>query len=337
MRIQSVAYIGIGTFLTAVDDLAVFLSVRNGAEMSFGLIWDILEVVRNFLLFLLLAMPLVYLAWRVYHKKYSVSPTQKLKAILATKQRTQQVSAAPPEAVRGTDSGSAAAEIPGETMAMLADRIRKYIEVCGIEIDGRYIGKILAVYAVHGFVQIGALPGTDAALVTKLCEMLQVFFGESDGNGPVFAPAGPVGLEQMRVDVELAASGKEVGVPHCGIGSDTFRGILREAENEFCLPEDDWRRVDKLLAACAPQWMPALQNWVARGMESMSAILIATGTREEEALDCAIVDVLLPNVSRSGGPNAVKAAAETFSEVFDGKNLPQTRRYLQMNQGVRKA
>ena len=229
-------------------------------------------------------------------------------------------------------------EIPGETMAMLADRIGKYLHVCGIDIGEGNAGRILAAYAAYGYVRLDGLPGTDPLLMMQLSGLLSAFFGETmaDSAMPasVFRIADNTTPDHLRTEVEVAPSGVKYGQPHCGVGADTFRGILREAEDEIYLPESDWRAIDALIGACTSDWVSGTRNRTIRGVEIYSSTLLATGTDAAEALDRAMATVLLPNIFQNGGGEAMKTAEAVFREVFENRELPMSSRYIRMRKPV---
>ena len=229
-------------------------------------------------------------------------------------------------------------EIPGETMGMLADRIRKYLHVCGVEIGEHDAGRILAAYATYANVRLDGLPGTEPALMGTMSMLLNAFFGESAENlmSPyaVFRIADDNTPDYLRTEVEAAWSGVKYGQPHCGVGAETFRGILREAEDDFFLPESDWRAVDAILKESAPNWVPGTVNRTIRGMEMYSSTLLATGTGSGEALDRAIYTVLLPSIFQHGGGESMKIAERVFREVFGERELPMSLRYLRVHKPI---
>lgn len=220
-----------------------------------------------------------------------------------------------------------AAEIPGETLPMLTERVRTYLESCGVIADATGLGHAIAAYAASGSVKLDGTPGTQPALVAALGRLLSNFFGETPGA--VFTMADNTTPEYLRTEVEVSWASSASGSPYCGIGCDTFRGILRETEEEFFLPEEDWRRADKLLERCAGNWMSGAQNRLIRKMETLSSCLMATGASCDEALDRALSSVLLPGIFESDGAGAVRSAVGVFGELFANRNLPLSRRYLQ--------
>ncbi|MBO4653003.1 MAG: hypothetical protein J5649_06785 [Lachnospiraceae bacterium] len=231
--------------------------------------------------------------------------------------------------------GRNAVEIPGETMPMLAERIRRYLESCGVLVDTGGIGHILAAYAATGCVKLEGVSGTQDVVLTALVRLLSSFFGEQIPAAPdefaAFSVADDTVPEHMRTKVEAYWADAAKGRPYLGIGGDTFRGILRETEEENFLPEEDWRKADELLTRCACDWLPGVRNRIIRSMESLSACLIATGTSREEAFDRALSSVLLPGICRNDGAGAIRRAAAVFGDLFGNRELPLSRRYLQTN------
>ena len=268
--------------------------------------------------------------------------------------------------------GRVAVEIPGETMTMLAERIRRYMASCGVVIDTGGVGRILAAYAAKGCVKLEGTAGTQDVVLTALVRLLSSFFGEqlpaapaapanqaaavgvtsvggsavtvgAAGTAPAqaaatapaafaaFSVADDTVPEHMRTKVEAYWADSAKGRPYLGIGGDTFRGILREAEEEHYLPEEDWSKTDELLAKCAGDWLPGVRNRIIRSMESLSACLIATGASRDEALDMALSSVLLPGIQQNDGAGAIRRVSAVFGNLFVNRELPLSRRYLQTN------
>ena len=227
----------------------------------------------------------------------------------------------------------AAAEIPGETMAMLAERLRNYLESCGISVNAHDVGRILAAYASSGSVRVSDVTATNPGLIADTARMLSVFFGASGAEDPspatAFLPADDSVPDHMRTEISIARSGVAVGQPACGIGADTFRGILRETEDEQYLPEEDWRLVDNLLNRCTGVWFSPARNRMIRSMECISSCMMATSSARDEALDYAMYNAMLPCIFQNGGPDAMRLMENVFDELFRNREMTLCRRFLQ--------
>lgn len=226
----------------------------------------------------------------------------------------------------------AAVEIPGETMAMLAERLQNHLDSCGISVSSQDIGRILAAYASTGSVRVSDVTASELGLITETARLLSVFFGASSAEDPnpaaAFLPADDTVPDHMRTEISIARSGVMVGQPFCGIGVDTFRGILRETEDENYLPEEDWRSVDNLLNRCTGTWFSPAYNRMVRSMECVSSCLMATGTDRDGALDYAMYIAMLPCIFQNGGPKAIQSMETAFEELFRNREMTLCRRFL---------
>ena len=229
----------------------------------------------------------------------------------------------------------AAVEIPGETMAMLAERMRNQMSSCGISVSARDVGKILSSYASTGSVRVSDVTAVEPGLIAGTARFLSVFFGASGAEDPdpaaTFLPADDTTPDHLRTEISVSRSGAAFEQPVCGIGTDTFRGILRETEDEIFLPEEDWRLVDSLLNRCTGVWFSPARNRMFRSMECVSSCMIATGTGRDEALDYAMYIAMLPCIFQNGGPAAMQSMEPVFEELFRSREMTLCRRFLRLH------
>lgn len=227
------------------------------------------------------------------------------------------------------NSGRMSAEqiVPGETMSMLAERICARVAECGIGIEPKDIGAILAGYAATGSVRIKNRPGLKPVATQWLSIMLSLFFGEQQNMGQItnskqFIPADDGTPEWEQTEVEINQIGSVSFSSQYGISKETFRGILRETEDEFFLSEENWRKVDALVRELKEHFGTEVGNYEIRCMERLSSTLIATGTKEAEALDFALGRIILPYVSKNNENLSLTEFRNIMAKCFPGVPLP---------------
>lgn len=226
-------------------------------------------------------------------------------------------------------AGNGPAEIPGETIPMLSNRICAYLKLCGVEVGSGDMNMILARYASAGTVRIAGAPGTQPQAIYRLIELLNAFFGLSANDlTSGFVPAYQTDKEFDRTEVLIGLTNTSIGQPFHGIGDDTFRGILREAEDEYFIEEREWRLADELLRRCGVNPIPGERNRLYRRMESFSSCLLATGEEPESAFDKAVYYTLFPYILTARGGGAIPELYLAFAELFEHRAMTRCRGYF---------
>ena len=224
--------------------------------------------------------------------------------------------------------------IPGETMAELAVRVQGCLGREGVRVEIHDIGKILGAYASVGSVRIAAVEEPYSPMVQRAAKALSDFFCVSLPRNPDPAP------DYMPADASVPPSYRtEVHMTRLeladrlsyggGMNWEIFRGILREAEEEYFLSEEVWKHVDVLLDRYTKDWVSPARHLMVRTIENISTCLLAVGVDPEEALDYALYKALFLKLTRKSSRKIMAVLGETFEEQFQGHDLPQCRLFLE--------
>ena len=222
--------------------------------------------------------------------------------------------------------------IPGETLAMLTERVQGCMRRVGVEADIKDAGKIVAAYACNGCVRLAADEGTDPNLLKRASQALSEFFCVSFPGNPEpvadYLPADDSVPLHARTMVKLSRPDKADWQSYGGINREPFLGILREAEEEQYLPEEEWKRVDVLLTHYTGNWFGPARHQVIRNIENTTTCLLAIGVDPNEALDYAIYQALFLRIYRHSGKSGMIVLGEAFNDLFKGREMPLCRNFL---------
>lgn len=301
-----------------------------------------------------LIMGIVFLILRKKSKKYKPEPKPEAPTRDDLLRKRAQVSSAPvreePDIVNTgwspAGNGMPASEeghsvevrqpdaIPGETMAELAARLQGTLGREGVRVNTIDVGKILGSYASVGSVRIAAAEETYPTMLLRASKALSEFFCVSlPGSAepaPDYCPADATVPASYCTVVSMTRLEQADRVSYGGgMNREIFRGILREAEEEFYLPEDVWTRVDILLDHYTKDWVSPARHLMVRNMENISTCLLAVGADREEAMDYAMYKAIFLRLNRKSGRKNIIALGEAFRELFRDEAMPLCRNYLE--------
>ncbi|MBR5347631.1 MAG: hypothetical protein IK125_00130 [Lachnospiraceae bacterium] len=223
--------------------------------------------------------------------------------------------------------------IPGETMPMLAARLQSCLNQEGVAIDIKDVGKILATYTCCGGVRIVDTKENEPTLLKRASRALSEFFcasfpGSAD-IAPDYLPADASVPKHVGLVIKLSRQTQADRRPYGGINRETFRGILRETEEEIFFPEEDWKRVDALLSHYTGSWFMPERHLTIKNIESTCTCLLAVGAEPDEALDYALYQNLFLRIARKISRSGLSVMSEAFDELFKGRYMPLCRDYLE--------
>ncbi|MBR6365596.1 MAG: hypothetical protein IKS10_05825 [Lachnospiraceae bacterium] len=222
--------------------------------------------------------------------------------------------------------------IPGETMEMLATRLQGCLGREGIRTDLTDVGRILAAYACNGGVRIVGDRDTHPMMLTRASKALSEFFcvslpGSAEPAAD-FLPADASVPLSFRTKISMTRLEQSDQGSFGGMNRDVFRGILRETEEEYYLPEEEWNRVDVLLDRYTKDWISPARHLMIRNMENITTCLLAVGASPDEALDYAIYQALLLRVNRKNSRRTMITLGEAFNEQFREREMPLCQGFL---------
>lgn len=223
--------------------------------------------------------------------------------------------------------------IPGETMAELAARLQGCLGREGVRVPIKDVGKILGSYASVGSVRIAAAEETYPAMLIRASKVLSEFFcvslPGSTEPAPDYCPADATVPQSYWTVVSMSRLDLADRVPFGGgMNREIFRGILREAEEEFFLPENVWTGVDVLLDRYTKDWVSPARHLMVRNMENISTCMLAVGADPEETLDYAMYKAIFLRLNRKHNRKNIIALGEAFEELFREQYLPLCRGFL---------
>lgn len=225
-----------------------------------------------------------------------------------------------------------AESIPGETMGMLTERVCGYLRNAGVRVDMKEAGKILASYASNGGVRLSGTRGVDPSLLRRAAIALSEFFCVSmPGSHEIaddYLPANSSVPQHTWIELNLERMDRGDRENYGGIGRETFRGILREAEEEHFLPEEEWKRIDMLLSHYTGTWFTPARHQTIRNIENITTCLLAAGATLDETLDYAIYQALFLRVHKKIGRRGMTVMGEAFEELFQDREMPLCRNFL---------
>ena len=222
--------------------------------------------------------------------------------------------------------------IPGETMEMLATRLQGCLGREGIRTDLIEVGKILASYACNSSVRIAGDRDIQPTMLTRASKALSEFFcvsmpGSTEAAAD-FLPADASVPMSFRTKISMTRLEQADQGSFGGMNRDVFRGILRETEEEYFLPEEEWNRVDILLNRYTQDWISPARHLVVRNMENITTCLLAVGASPDEALDYAIYQALLLRINRKNNRRTLITLGEAFVEQFREREMPLCQGFL---------
>ena len=222
--------------------------------------------------------------------------------------------------------------IPGETMDMLATRLQGSIRRAGVSIDKIDAGKILGAYASSYSVRIATFAESDPVLLKRAAKALSEFFCVSMPGSPEpcadYLPADASVPKYFRTVIEPTRLDTADWQSYGGINRETFRGILRETEEEYYVPEEEWKRVDALMSHYIGGWISPARHQMIRKMENISTCLLAVGADLDEALDYAMYQALFLRITRTISRSGMIVLGEAFNELFRDRAMPLCRNFL---------
>ena len=221
----------------------------------------------------------------------------------------------------------AAAEIPGETLGMLIGRISERFRERGVEVGTAEVGKVLADYAGRGYVKLAPGLDTKPVLCQWIASMFSFFFGEQNDQravkpSPVFRLSDNNTPKGEKVELSAFQSGAVTFDGLFGVTPETFRGMVREAEEEDYLSEEVWRRIDAILLMAKERYSATVGNYEIRAAERISTVLLTAGMSEAEALDRALGASILPAIVRTGTDVPLTELNAFVTKQFPSVSLP---------------
>jgi len=224
--------------------------------------------------------------------------------------------------------------IPGETLEMLVTRLQNSLFYGGVSVGRKDVGKILGAYACTGGARINsdAVEEMDPTILRRVTRTLSEFFCLSmPGTSnivPEFLPADASVPKYNRVKIEMKRLEQADRSSGGGIGGETFRGILREAEEELYIPEEKWRQIDILLDEHTGKWFAPARHLMVRNIENLSTCLLASGATQDEALDYALHQALLLRLQNRISRSELLDLGEAFDALFRESDMPLCRNFL---------
>lgn len=222
--------------------------------------------------------------------------------------------------------------VPGETMEELTVRVQGCLRRVGVGVELKDAAKILASYASDSCVRLCDPDSSDPSLLKKAANALSEFFCVSmPGSAEPAAdylPADDTVPAHVRVEIKLNRLDRADWATYGGIGRVTFCGLLRETEEQFFLPEEEWKRIDTLLSHYTGGWFSPARHQTIRSIENITTCLLAIGVDQDEVLDYALHKALFLRIHTKIGKSGMAVMSEAFEELFRGREMPLCRNFL---------